>query len=392
MSKSKTESALYSRLGASSSKSGVHNAVGIKGSKEFFADPLEDVCGDENYYSVLHADAAGTKALVAYLAYRESGDCSWFAGLPQDALIMNLDDIACINAFESLTLSNVISRNKSLINDEILKVLINSYKEQISSLKSLGINITMAGGETEDLGDILRTIAVGATLFARVKKSAIISCNNIESGDVIVGLSSTGQASYEKMPNSGIGSNGLTLARHAMIANKYARKYPEICDPALNLEEAYQGKDDLLTPLKELDGLSVAQALLSPTRTYAPIVKTACNKLGSKIHAIIHCTGGAQAKILGFGSKKHYIKDNLFPAPAMCRYIQKQLNVPWDEMYSVLNMGHRMEIILPKDAAPELIKISESFNIEAKVIGHVRDSETGNNQLSISSEFGKFDW
>ena len=387
MSDSSAESNLYAKLGASSSKAGVHNAIEAF-SSSFFASVVEDVSGDKDYYSLLHADGAGTKAIIAYLAFRETGEASWFSGIAQDSLVMNLDDVACVNAFESLVLSNTIGRNRSLITDDVIGELINAYKNCAAKLAEHGVKIDLSGGETADLGDLVRTIVVDSTLFARVKKSEVISTDSIEDGDIIIGLSSTGQASYEDKENSGLGSNGYTLARHALIASKYAEKYPEIVDPSLSSDDTYQGKLDLFDPVPGLS-LNLAEALLSPTRSYAPVIKKAAKTLGNDIHGIIHCTGGGQGKNLRFGINKRYIKDNLFKTPAIFELIQSSADVPWKEMYTVFNMGHRIEIICPESRAQEVIDISKSFNIDAQQVGYVKDLE-GQNEVVIRSEYGEF--
>lgn len=387
MSESSSESAHYARLGASSSKAGVHAAIKQKVSS-YFASVMDDVCGDPNYFSLLHADGAGTKAIVAYIAYKETGDSSWFSGLAQDSLVMNLDDIACVNAFESLCLSNTIGRNKKLIPDEIIAALITGYDQCIVFLKKQGIEIKTSGGETADLGDLVRTIVIDSTLFARVKREAAISTDRITDGDIIIGLSSTGKASYETKENSGLGSNGYTLARHALISAKYFEKYPEIVDPHLSKKDIYQGKLDLFEQVPGLN-LNLAEALLSPTRTYAPIIKRITDKLGNSIHGIIHCTGGGLSKNLRFGINKRYVKNNLFEVPAIFKLIQETAKVPWKEMYTVFNMGHRIEIICPEENIQEVIDISNSFNIEAKQVGHVQDAN-GANQVDIQSNYGDF--
>ncbi|MEZ4753859.1 MAG: AIR synthase-related protein [Bdellovibrionota bacterium] len=387
MGSSSAESNTYAKLGASSSKAGVHQAIDAK-EHSFFASVVEDVSGDKNYYSLLHADGAGTKVIVAYLAFKETGDPSWFRGIAQDSLVMNLDDIACVNAFESLVLSNTIGRNRSLIPDEVIAELIKGYQECATTLVEHGVNINLCGGETADLGDLVRTIVIDSTLFARVKKSEAISTDAIQSGDVIIGLSSTGQASYEEKENSGLGSNGYTLARHALIASKYAEKYPEIVDPSLSAKEIYQGKLDLLDPLPNLS-LNLAEALLSPTRSYAPIIRETTLKLGNQVHGIIHCTGGGLSKNLRFGKNKCYIKDNLFTTPPIFELIQKSMNVPWKEMYTVFNMGHRIEIILPENSAQTVIDIAKSFGVDAQKVGYVEDSD-GANEVMIQSEYGEF--
>ncbi|MDZ4785216.1 MAG: AIR synthase-related protein [bacterium] len=379
-----TESSLYNRLGASSSKAGVLKAVGAK-TPSHFIEFCDDVCDDPNYQSFLHADGAGTKSIVAYLAYRETNDPTWFRSLAFDSLVMNLDDVICAGIPETLILSNTIGRNKALIPDEAISAIINGYKDLISNLKSQGISISLCGGETADVGDLVRTCIVDSTLYGRIKKSNIISTDSIKAGDIIIGLSSTGKATYETENNSSIGSNGLTLARHALINQKYAQKYPEILDPNIPKESSYCGKYSLLEPIANLSGISIAKALLSPTRTYAPVIKKILDTESRElIHGIIHCTGGGQTKALRFGKNVRYVKNDLFPCPAVFQLIKQSLNVPWKEMYSVFNMGHRMEIYCAESVAASIIAISKSFGIEAKKIGYVAASKSSNT-LCISS-------
>ncbi|RMG44406.1 MAG: phosphoribosylformylglycinamidine cyclo-ligase [Candidatus Dadabacteria bacterium] len=385
------ESRLYARLGASTSKKGVLDAAGHGAFRTFFADVTEDVCGSDQYYSLLHADGAGTKAIAAYLAFKETDDPVYFRSLAQDSLVMNLDDVACVGAFESLLLSNTIGRNRRLIPDNVIKEIIAGYRDLASVLARYGIQIAIGGGETADLGDLVRTIVVDSTLFARVKRGKAIRTDAIKEGDVIVGLSSTGQAVYEDKENSGLGSNGYTLARHALIKSSYRDKYPEIQDPGLDTELSYRGSLDLFDQLPGTD-FTVIEALLSPTRTYAPVIKKISERLNDKLHAAIHCSGGGQTKIAGFGNRKRYIKDDLFEVPAVCKAIQNSLNVPWQEMYTVFNMGHRMEIVCPQSAAKEVISISESFEIAARIVGYVEKSSTDRNQLVIKSPQGVFEY
>lgn len=382
------ESSTYARLGASSSKDGVHKALQLE-EQLYFVEVAPDVAGDEDYLSLLHADGAGTKSIVAYLCYRETGDSSYFRGLAQDAVVMNLDDVACINAFEGLTLSNTIGRNRLLIPDEAVGAVIDGYRECIAALNTAGVPITLNGGETADMGDVVRTLIIDSTLFARVRKDNVISFNRLTAGDVLIGLSSTGQASYESRPNSGMGSNGLTLARHALIANRYREKYPEIVDPALSEKDTYLGTDDLLAHDQSL-GMSIGDALLSPTRSYAPIIKQVCEKLGSKIHGIFHCTGGGQTKPVRFGNDLHYVKDNLFDCPPLFKRIQEAAKVPWSEMYAVFNMGHRLEIACEESAAAEIIATAAHFQIEAQQIGHIKSHTGKGNKVEINSPYGTF--
>lgn len=382
---SKLESKFYAKFGASSSKEAVHSVVG--NTSDYFCKLIDDVCGDPDYYSLVHADGAGTKSIIAYLAYKETGDLKYFAGIAQDSLVMNIDDIACVNAFESLAFSNSIGRNKNIIPDEAIKVIINSYDDVIENLRDLGVDIKSCGGETADLGDLVRTIILDSTIFGRVKSTDVISTSNMQPGDVIVGLSSTGQASFENTPNSGIASNGISLARHALISKEYLSKYPEIIDPKIT--DGYQGKFDIFKTEIE-PGMTIIDGLLSPTRSYSPIIKKICQELGSNVHGIIHLTGGAQTKILKFGSNLKFVKNNLFPMPKIFRLIQESLSVPWDEIYTVFNSGHRIEVVLPKEYAQRVIEITNEFNIDAQIIGHLEYSEK--NALEISGEFGTFNF
>jgi phosphoribosylformylglycinamidine cyclo-ligase len=398
---SSPESQLYAALGASSSKKGVHAAldsaleakqIAASGAPSgFFASVCPDVAGDPEYWSLLHADGAGTKSIPAYLAYRESGDPKWFRFIAYDSFVMNIDDIACVGAFEGLVLSNTIGRNRTRVPDEVIRELITGYNEVAEILHSHGVPITLAGGETADVGDLVRTVIVDSTLFARVKKSVAINTHAIQTGDCIIGLSSTGKATFETKENSGIGSNGITLARHALIPNKYATKYPEILDEGVSASIAYRGTaTDLFAQLPG-SSLSYIEALLSPTRTYAPLVKQVHQELGKELHGAIHCSGGGLTKILRFGKNKRYIKNNLFPTPPLFLEIQRSLSVPWNEMYSVLNMGHRMELVVPHNRVQIIQDIAASYNIEARAIGYVEEGN-GNSSVQVSSAHGIFEY
>jgi phosphoribosylformylglycinamidine cyclo-ligase len=380
------DSPFYSKLGASSSKQSVYNALGQTDSKTFFCELLPDFSGDANYFSLLHADGAGTKAAVAYLAYKATGDVSWFRSLAADSLVMNLDDIACVNAFESLALSNTIGRNRSLIPDTVIKEIITGYREVVSLLQQKGIDIKLAGGETADLGDIVKTLVVDSTIYARVKRDNTLSFDQVKSGDVIVGLSSSGKCWYEKQLNSGIGSNGLTLARHALLNSATRDKNPEICDPSLAADQTYRGRFNILDKPAELGGLSIAEALLSPTRTYAPLIKRVAKTLGSDLHAALHLTGGAHTKVLRFGSGKHYIKDNLFNPPPIFSLIKSSLDISAREMYAVFNMGSRMELFCAPDRAAEIVAISSEFEIEARIVGRVELNDSPNNRVTLLTQ------
>jgi phosphoribosylformylglycinamidine cyclo-ligase len=398
-SKSSKESESYARFGASSSKDGVHNALRKASdetepktsSADTFVELIPDVSGDSDYYSLLHADGAGTKSIAAYLCYREQNDARWFRGIAQDALVMNLDDVACANAFEGLALSNTIGRNRSVIADDVIAEILIGYKQVVEMLADNGIHIALCGGETADLGDLVRTIVVDSTLFARVRKESVVKCDKAVDGDVLIGISSTGQANYEDSPNSGIASNGLTLGRHALIKRSYAEKYPEIIDPALDLSESYCGESNLFDSPDPLT-TTLADAITSPTRTYAPIIKKICEECGPNIHGMFHLTGGGQTKPVRFGSQLRYVKDNLFDCPPVFRLIQSTLNVPWQEMYAVFNMGHRIEIACPESEAHTIIDISSSYGLEAKQIGYVERFENTGNEVQVKSPHGTFEY
>lgn len=380
-----SESTAYSNVGASSSKEGVHRALSRK-KASYFCDLIDDPADPQNYFAALHADGAGTKAIVAYLLFRESGDARHFNSLACDSLAMNIDDLACVGMFDDLILSNTIGRNRFLIPDEAITQIIQGYQEAADILEKNGIVIRFSGGETADIGDLVRTLVVDSTLFGRIKKDRAISTDNIVAGDVIIGLSSTGKATYEQNENSGIGSNGLSLARHALIANKYACQWPEILDPAIEKQSAYRGLNNLNDNLPETN-FTIGQALLSPTRFYAPVIKQFLANCGKSIHSVIHCTGGGQTKILRFGRSVHYEKNDLFTCPAIFKKIKHDAALPWKEMYSVFNMGHRMEVVCTQQSSSEVVAIAKSFGIEAKIIGQVGKS-SGENSLSISSPDG----
>ncbi len=382
-----SESALYGKLGASSSKAGILKAAS-KGRPQHFIELCNDLVDSDQFMSFIHADGAGTKSILAYIAFKETNDPTYFRGLAQDALVMNLDDIICVGLPQSLLLSNTIGRCKRLVPDSAIAEIINGYGSLIYKLSQFGINIMPGGGETADVGDVVRTLLVDATLAGRIEKTGVISTDNIKPNDVIVGLSSTGQASYEDAPNSGISSNGLTLARHVLIPNEFCKKYPEIMDPGIDDAVAYKGKFNIFENRSDL-GTSIIKAILSPTRTYAPILAEIYRSIGTKnIHGVINCTGGGQTKPLRFGQKVRYVKDSLFPVPPLFSMIQSSANVPWREMYSVFNMGHRLEIIVPQAVSDKIIGISKHFNVEAKIIGRIEESDT--NSVSIITSHGTF--
>tara|TARA_B100000809_G_scaffold247641_1_gene276893 strand:+ start:4493 stop:5671 length:1179 start_codon:yes stop_codon:yes gene_type:complete len=382
----------YSQRGVSASKEDVHNAIKNVDKGLFpqaFCKIVPDhLTGDEDYCLIMHADGAGTKSSLAYMYWKETGDISVWKGIAQDALIMNIDDLLCVGATDNIMLSSTIGRNKNLIPGEVLSQIINGTEELLKELKGFGVEIHSTGGETADVGDLVRTIIVDSTVTARMKRTDVVNNANIKPGDVIVGLESFGQATYEKSYNGGMGSNGLTSARHDVFDKYLAKKYPESYDAAVPEELVYSGKVKL-TDSVENSPIDAGQLVLSPTRTYAPIIKDILSKFSAQeIHGMVHCSGGAQTKILHFVKDLHVIKDNLFDVPPLFKLIQDQSNTDWKEMYQVFNMGHRMEIYVPAEIANEIIKISKSFNVDAKIVGRVEAAES--NKLTISSEFGTF--
>jgi len=382
----------YNLRGVSASKEDVHNAIKNIDKGLFpraFCKIIPDyLTNDDDYCIIMHADGAGTKSSLAYMYWKETGDLSVWKGIAQDALIMNIDDLLCVGATDNILLSSTIGRNKNLIPAEVISTIINGTEELIQELKSFGVTIHSTGGETADVGDLVRTIIVDSTVTARMKRKDVIDNSNIQSGDVIVGLASFGQASYENSYNGGMGSNGLTSARHDVFSNYLAKKYPESYDASVPENLVYSGKISL-TDEVENSPIDAGKLVLSPTRTYAPIIKSILNKFSPKdIHGMVHCSGGAQTKVLHFIENLHIIKDNLFPVPPLFKLIQEQSNTDWKEMYQVFNCGHRMELYVSKDIADEIISISKSFNVDAKIIGRVEANET--KKLTISSEFGVF--
>jgi phosphoribosylformylglycinamidine cyclo-ligase len=382
------ESPSYAALGASSGKAGVLAAVGESSEARYFAAPLPDIAGDPNAAFFLHADGAGTKSIIAYLAYRESKNPAVFASLAYDSTVMNTDDVACAGGVAGLALSNTIGRNRALVPDEAIAEIIRGYRECCALLASEGLQIHLAGGETADLADIVRTLVVDSTLCARIPRSTLVDTTRVSSGDLIVGFSSTGQARFEKKPNSGIGSNGLTLARHALLKKEYASEYPEVVDPLISKDLIYRGSHSLKDTPAGL-GMSIQEALLSPTRPYAPLIKVLLSTLGPRIHALFHMTGGGQTKNKRFGKGVCYEKDNLFPVPPIFSLIQEDGGIPWAEMYAVFNMGHRLEAVVEPEAVNEVISLSEQFGIAARVVGRVTSSK-GGNEVVISSPHGTF--
>lgn len=391
----KNKDSRYMARGASASKSEVHGAIKNVDKGLYpgaFCKITPDLfTNDENYCMIMHADGAGTKSSLAYIYYKETGDTSVFAGIAQDSLIMNADDLIAVGAVDNFVYSNTIGRNKALISGEIIKEIIEGYSKAENMLRDNGVNITSCGGETADVGDLVRTVIVDSTMTVRMKREDVIDADNIKEGDVIVGLASFGKASYEAEYNSGIGSNGLTSARHDMFANLYAEKYPESYSPETPKELVYCGKYELTDDFGE--GLTVGKALLSPTRTYAPVVKAVLDKLKGKISGIIHNSGGGQVKCRNFGSGVHYIKDNLFDMPKIFKMLKDSTGVSEGEMYQVFNMGSRMDIILPKKYATTVIDIARSFNIAARIVGHVKKTEDGINRVTIINKKGeKFEY
>lgn len=384
----------YALRGVSASKEDVHNAIKNIDKGLFpqaFCKIVPDyLTNDNDYCLIMHADGAGTKSSLAYMYWKETGDLSVWKGIAQDALIMNIDDLICVGATDNIMLSSTIGRNKNLIPGEVLSAIINGTEEIIEELKSFGVNIHSTGGETADVGDVVRTIIVDSTVTARMKRKDVIDNANIQPGDVIVGLASFGQANYEKSYNGGMGSNGLTSARHDVFDNYLATKYPESFDAAVPSELVYSGKVKL-TDEVENSPIDAGKLVLSPTRTYAPIIKKILSQFSSKeIHGMVHCSGGAQTKVLHFVENVHVIKDNLFPVPPLFKLIQEQSKTDWKEMYQVFNCGHRMEIYVPESAAKDIVSISESFGVEAQIVGRVEASE--GKKLTITSEYGTFEY
>ncbi len=386
-----TKESRYNMRGVSASKEDVHEAIKNIDKGLFpkaFCKIVPDILGnDPDYCNIMHADGAGTKSSLAYLYWKETGDLSVWKGIAQDAIIMNLDDLLCVGATENILLSSTIGRNKNLIPGEVISAIINGTDELLDELRKLGVSIYSTGGETADVGDLVRTIIVDSTVICRMKRSEIIDNANICPGDIIVGLSSTGKAIYEKEYNSGIGSNGLTSARHDVFAHYLADKYPESFDPQLPNELAYSGNYKLTDKIKEL-GMDAGKLVLSPTRTYAPVIKKILQNLHHQIHGMVHCSGGGQTKVLHFLKNMHVIKENLFPLPPLFEIIQSQSNTSWKEMFQVFNMGHRFEIYTDTRTAEEIIKISAAFNIDARIVGHCEECKE--NKLTIKSQFGEF--
>jgi phosphoribosylformylglycinamidine cyclo-ligase len=381
----------YNERGVSSGKEEVHQAIrnldkGLY--PKAFCKIVEDYLGgDPEYCTVMHADGAGTKSSLAYIYWKETGDLSVWKGIAQDAIIMNVDDLLCVGATDNILLSSTIGRNKNLIPGEVISTLINGTEEVLEMLRSYGLNIRSTGGETADVGDLVRTIIVDSTVTTRMKRSEVIDNSRIKAGDVIVGLTSYGQASYEKEYNSGMGSNGLTSARHDLLNKEYAGKYPESFDPAIPELLVYTGKYRVTDELPDMP-LNIGKLILSPTRTYAPVMMQVFKELRPYIHGMVHCSGGGQTKALHFVERLHIIKDNLFDVPPLFRLIQQETQTPWQEMYKVFNMGHRMEVYLEEKYAQLVIAISKSFGVDAKVIGRVEAAD--HRQVTLTTPHGTF--
>lgn len=387
------EKGRYTLRGVSADKEDVHNAIKNVDKGLFpmaFCKIVPDyLTGSNEHCVVMHADGAGTKSALAYMYWKETGDISVWKGIAMDAITMNIDDLLCVGATDNILLSSTIGRNKNLISGEVISEIINGTEEILEELRSHGIGIYSTGGETADIGDLVRTIIVDSTVTARMKKEDVISNHNIQDGDVIVGLASFGQASYENEYNGGMGSNGLTSARHDVFSKYLAEKFPESFDTAVPAELVYSGSKKL-TDFIDGSQIDAGKLVLSPTRTYAPIIAKMLESHRDVIHGMVHCSGGAQTKVLHFVDKVHVIKDNLFDLPPLFKLIHEESKTPWKEMYKVFNMGHRMELYVPEEAAEDLIAISKQFNVDAKIVGRVESSES--KKLTIKSEFGVFEY
>lgn len=383
----------YMLRGVSASKEDVHNAIknidkGLY--PKAFCKIIPDILGgDPEYCNIMHADGAGTKSSLAYAYWKETGDLSVWKGIAQDALIMNIDDLLCVGAVDNILVSSTIGRNKNLVPGSVISAIINGTDELLAELREMGVGAYATGGETADVGDLVRTIIVDSTVTCRMKRSDVIDNANIRPGDVIVGLASSGKATYEKEYNGGMGSNGLTSARHDVFGKSIAKKYPETYDHAVPEELVYSGGLNLTDAVKD-SPLDAGKLVLSPTRTYAPVVKKLLDALRPQIHGMVHCSGGAQTKILHFVDGVHVIKDNLFPIPPLFRTIQEQSKTDWKEMYNVFNCGHRFEVYLPKEYAQQVIDISKSFGIDAQIIGRIEQSD--HTHLTIHSPYGVFEY
>ena len=383
----------YNLRGVSASKEDVHNAIKNIDKGIFpkaFCKIIPDILGgDPEYCNIMHADGAGTKSSLAYMYWRETGDLSVWRGIAQDALIMNIDDLLCVGATDNILVSSTIGRNKLLVPGEVISAIINGTEELLAELRALGVNAYSTGGETADVGDLVRTIIVDSTVTCRMKRKDVVSNEHIRPGDVIVGLSSYGKASYEKEYNGGMGSNGLTSARHDVFAKYLAAKYPESYDNAVPEELVYSGKLKLTDQIAEL-GIDAGKLVLSPTRTYAPVIKKLLDEMRPRVHGMVHCSGGAQTKVMHFVENMRVIKNNLFPVPPLFSIIQEQSGTDWHEMYKVFNMGHRMEVYVDAEDAQRVIDISRSFDIDARIIGYTQAAD--HNELIIESDKGLFEY
>ena len=380
----------YSQRGVSASKEDVHSAIRNIDKGLFpnaFCKVIPDILGgDPAYCNIMHADGAGTKSSLAYMYWKETGDLGVWKGIAQDAIVMNLDDLLCVGATDNILLSSTIGRNKNLVPGEVISALINGTEEILAGLRDLGIGIHSTGGETADVGDLVRTIIVDSTVTVRMRRSDVIE-NEIRVGDAIVGLASFGKASYEEDYNGGMGSNGLTSARHDVFHKLLAEKYPESYDDSIPSNLVYAGSKKL-TDNTDIKGIDAGKLVLSPTRTYAPIILEVLKHFRSQVHGMVHCSGGAQTKVLHFMNDLHVVKDNLFETPPLFRMIQKESSTPWKEMYKVFNMGHRMELYVPREIADDIIRISGTFGVDARIIGQVEPSN--NPRVSIKSDHGQF--
>ncbi len=383
----------YAQRGVSASKEDVHLAISKLDKGLFpnaFCKIIPDIlAGDEKFCNIMHADGAGTKSSLAYLYWKETGDLTVWKGIAQDAIVMNIDDLLCVGVTDNILVSSTIGRNKNLIPGEVINAVINGTNEVLEQLTDLGVNTVFTGGETADVGDLVRTIIVDSTVTARARREDIITNEKIGDGDVIIGLSSSGQATYETEYNGGMGSNGLTSARHDVFAHYLAVKYPESFDPSVNESLVYSGSKKLTDRIADLE-IDAGKLVLSPTRTYAPIIKKILEKYRPQIHGMIHCSGGAQTKILNFIDQLHVVKNNMFPTPPLFDIIQKESGTSWQEMYKVFNMGHRFELYVPENIAEDIIHIANEFNVEAQKIGYVTAST--NKKLTIKSEHGIFEY
>jgi phosphoribosylformylglycinamidine cyclo-ligase len=386
----KSSQSRYMQRGVSASKEDVHAAVQNLDKGIFpnaFCKVIPDILGgDDEYCNIMHADGAGTKSSLAYMYWKETGNINVWKGIAQDAIVMNLDDLLCVGVTDDILISSTIGRNKNLIPGNVIAAIIDGTQEFLDNMRELDINILLTGGETADVGDLVRTVIVDSTVTARIRRDQIIE-NNIQSKDVIIGLSSSGQATYEKEYNGGMGSNGLTSARHDVLEKNLAQKYPESFDPHIPDELVYSGRMTL-TQQSAVEGIDVGRLILSPTRTYAPVMKSIFSSYRDKINGVIHCSGGAQTKVMHFIDKLHIIKDNMFPVPPLFELIQSQSGTNWKEMYKVFNMGHRMELYVPEEISNDILNISRSFNIDAQVIGHVEKSDS--KKLTITTPQGTF--